>query len=70
MKPTFKYTRNMSQIHCIPCGMGDEVHVVGDPENAAYEWIIYRNGASVEHSDDGFGSPEAALRDGLNTYLG
>ena len=66
----FKYTANVSEIHRISCGIDDAVVVVGDPENAAYEWVIERIGVGVlEHSDDAFGSPESALRAGLNKYL-
>lgn len=67
----FKYTGNFAEVHRIPCGLDDSVVVVGDPDNAAYEWVIHRLGVGVlEHSDDAFGSPESALRAGLNAYLG
>lgn len=67
----FKYTNNVLELHRIPCGLDDAVLVVGDPDNAAYEWVIHRLGTGVlQHSDDAFGSPEAALRAGLNAYLG
>lgn len=69
-KPNFKYTRNETTVNSIHCGMVDAVEVVGDPDNAAYEWVIMRNGSPAEHSDCAYGSPEVALRDGLIAYLG
>ena len=67
----FKYTSNVTEVHRIPCGLNDSVVVVGDPDNAAYEWVVECLGWGVtDHSDDAFGSPEAALRAGLNAYLG
>lgn len=67
----FRYTENVLELHRIFCGIDDAVVVVGDPDQAAYEWVIERIGAGVlEHSNDAFGSPEAALRAGLNRYLG
>jgi hypothetical protein len=69
-KLSFRYTGNKATVHTMPCGMVDSVDVVGDPDNAAYEWVILRNGQPAEHSDCAYGSPEVALRDGLIAYLG
>lgn len=66
----FKYTENRATLLSIHCSMVDSVDVVGDPDNAAYEWLIVRNGKPCEHSDVAYGSPEVALRDGLIAYLG
>lgn len=60
----FRYTENRATLFDIPTFAGT-VHVVGDPDNAAYEWVIRRNDGSIEHSDDAYGAPEIALRDGL-----
>lgn len=69
-KVQFRYTRNEEQIFEIPCGIDDAVIVVGDPDNAAYEWVIHRFGVGVlAHSDDAYGAAEVALRDGLTKYL-
>lgn len=67
----FRYTENIAEIHRIACGLDDAVVVVGDPENAAYEWVIeWLSEGVLKHSDDAFGSPEVALRAGLNAYFG
>lgn len=63
--------RNFPPLFSCPAYVG-HVHVVGDPENAAYEW---------EHRDDDgrklagsknafYGSPGPAMRDGLLHALG
>lgn len=68
--PRFRYTAaSGSVLHSIPLGMQDRVDVVGDPENVCYEWVIFRAGQEAEHSDAAYGSPEAALRDGLSAWL-
>jgi len=68
--PNFKYTDNKATILTIPVGIGDFVQVVGDPENASYEWTISTPNGVREHSDNGYGIPEVALRDGLIAYFG
>lgn len=80
---TYSYARNLRLRYTAPrylllsvpvslCG-DDRIDVVGDPDNAAYEWVIVRGGdrrGVFEHSDSGYGSTEVALRDGLIAYLG
>lgn len=46
------------------------VLVVGDPDNAAYEWVHIEAEGVVAHSDAGYGMPAVALRDGLIAALG
>ena len=65
-----RYTAPRLVIHSIPVGMLDHVDVVGDPEMASYEWVFLRDHQVSTFSDVGYGSPEAALRDGLIAYLG
>ena len=48
-----------------PFGSG-QILVVGVPDSAWYEYLILSDDGSVIHeSDDGYGSPEVALRDAL-----
>jgi hypothetical protein len=42
--------------------------VVGDGDNACYEWFHWHNGI-LETSDCGYGMPEIALRDVINRAL-
>lgn len=66
-----RYTDPRVVLLSVPVGiMDDRIDVVGDPDNAAYEWVIVRQGRVFDHSDAGYGSPEVALRDGLLSYLG
>lgn len=66
----FNYTNCRALVLAVGVDMEVAVEVVGDPENACYEWVI-RRGASVEkHSDVGYGSSDIALRDGLIAYHG
>lgn len=48
---------------------GDSIEVVGDPDNASYEWIV-RRGEELKHSDAGYGQSSVALRDALVEYYG
>ena len=61
---------NEITVHVIAVGMVDHVVVVGDPDNASYEWLIRTPNGERERSNSNYGSPEAALRDGLTAYLG
>lgn len=50
---------------------GDDcAYVVGDPENAAYEYVLTSGSEVTEHSNAGYGIPNAALRDALISYYG
>ena len=73
MKPSdicFRYTSNVSTLYDIRCDAHNTVLVLGDPESAAYEWVIMRGGNVATHSDVAYGSAEIALRDGLIELLG
>jgi hypothetical protein len=50
-------------------GATDWVEVIGDPDNGGYEWVIRNEaGKIIEHSNDGYGSTDVALRDGIAAY--
>lgn len=66
--PTFRYLRHITVVHRIPVSL-DELIVVGHHDEIVYEWALYRGAECIAHSDKGFGSPESALRDGLNEAL-
>lgn len=68
----FSYTPNegLRTFHTIGVGSQDTVEVVGDGDNASYEWVIRTPSGVAQHSDCGYGMPEVALRDGLIAYLG
>lgn len=63
-----RYTTPVRAVHTIDVDYPDVVEVFGDPENAAYEWLVRRNGQIEKHSDCGYGQAAIALRDGLNAY--
>lgn len=50
-----------------PYSMGEAmIEVYGDPENAWYEWrIVVAGRIERDTKDQGYGSPEIALRDAL-----
>lgn len=49
-----------------------DVLVIGSPADGSYEWVITRGAGQVAtvHSDDGYGTADHALRDGLIAALG
>lgn len=72
-----RYSTAVCVLHELDLGDGYFVRVIGDPDNGAYEWCISRPESAkiygkptFEHSDDGYGQPEIALRDGLIAYFG
>ena len=67
-----RYTdhRHLTLIHRIDGDSGeDSIEVVGDPDNASYEWVV-RCGDEIKHSDCGYGMASIALRDALIEYHG
>lgn len=66
----FRYTANRRVLHSIPVDLNGAVVVAGDPDNAAYEWVVCDHGRVSAHSDCAYGNPEIALRDGLIAYYG
>lgn len=66
----FRFTANRTVVHTLEIEVDYAVLVVGDPDNAAYEWVIVKEGQVFEHSNDAYGMWVAALRDGLAAYLG
>lgn len=65
-----KYTSDIATLHRIDVDGCRVVEVFGDPNNASYEFRIIRDGVIEHHSDDGYGMPAVALRDGINWALG
>lgn len=66
----FKYTGACVEIHRVSVGIHEDVIAVGDPDSAAYEWVVVRGDEVLSHSDVAYGSPAVALRDGLIEYFG
>lgn len=69
--PSFQYVaRDRVRLLKDLSGHGtDRIQVVGDPDNASYEWVIRDEaGKIIEYSDSGYGSTLVALRDGLAAY--
>lgn len=50
-------------------GDNDSIDVVGNPDNASYEWVV-RRGDEIKYSDVGYGMSAIALRDALVEYYG
>jgi hypothetical protein len=69
-KLRFRYTGDSRPVLAIGVGMDDRIAIVGDPESAAYEWVILAPDGVREYSDVGYGSSDVAMRDGLIAYLG
>lgn len=63
-------TTSMKTILSVPVGMKDFVDVLSEPENAWYEYQIRTPAGVAKMSELGYGSPEAALSDGLIEFLG
>lgn len=67
-RPAFRYTDAQEVLHSVPVDTDNRVAVVGAPESGSYEWVIVTPAGIWSHSDDGYGSPAVALRDGLIAY--
>ena len=63
-----KYTLFNTVFHAMEIEDRQWVGVFGDGDNGSYEWF-YCTPSRVAHSDCGYGSPMAALRDGLNINI-
>lgn len=67
---TYTNSAGLSWIHHLDGDTpGDSIEVVGDPDNASYEWVV-RRGDEIKHSDCGYGHSSIALRDALIDYYG
>ena len=67
---TYTDPTRLSRIHHLDGDSpGDAIEVVGDPDNASYEWLV-RRGDEIKHSDCGYGHSTIALRDALVEYYG
>lgn len=60
-----KYTTPELLFHRIDIDATCDVLVIGGDGEGAYEWVIQKDGKVESHSDVGYGTPVAALRDGL-----
>ena len=70
MQHRFKYTALKDVIQQLELEGDDCAYVIGDADNASYEFVIIRGGNVAEHSDGAYGNPNIALRDALITYYG
>jgi hypothetical protein len=71
MKPQdvqFKHTNNVAEVMRLELGGGEVLVIRGEPDMAAYEWLLVADGEVVSHSNDGFGWRLAAMREGLVAY--
>lgn len=67
---TYTDPSHLSRIHHLDGDTpGDSIEVVGDPDNASYEWVV-RRADEIKHSDVGYGHSSIALRDALVEYYG
>lgn len=66
----FHYTRIEAVVMSLPLEHGRSAHVVGDPENAAYEFVIFHGPLIAKRSDVGYGNSLVALRDALIAHCG
>ncbi|MGF7188577.1 hypothetical protein JOE11_001604 [Robbsia andropogonis] len=57
-------------IHDLPVALTRRLIVFGQPEMATYEWAVLFNENIVEHSNQGYGCSDIALRDGLIACYG
>lgn len=66
----FGWTRIDTVLMSLPLEAGHVAYIVGDPENAAYEFAILDGVQVVECSNVGYGYTLAALRDALIAHCG
>lgn len=65
----FQFSDPVSLYHCISLDLGDSYcGVIGDGDNGAYEWFLWRN-EELQTSDAAYGMIEVALRDVLKVAL-
>lgn len=66
-----KYSTPVKVLYEVPVDMKVTLLVIGDPDNAAYEWVLVRDdGSVISFSNQGCGSSSFSLRDGLIAYHG
>ncbi len=65
-----RYTTIKEIVQRLALEGNDCAYVVGDPENASYEYVIVRGQDVTAHSNSCYGIPNTALRDALITYYG
>lgn len=65
-----KYSAVASVFYEIDLWDGCWLWVVGDGDNACYEWVIELPNEPLKFSNAGYGVKEVALRDGLIEFFG
>lgn len=75
LSPRMKYSRPLKVLHEVSLDMYVTLLVVGDPNNAEYEWVLVSNDDApkpreTQYSNLGYGMSCIALRDGLIAYHG
>lgn len=68
--PRFKYTATPVLLTTVHVDLHIDLHIVGDPHDGGYEWVIVNRGNVEQHSDCGYGMQSIALRDGLIAFHG
>lgn len=68
--PYFRYTSDSRVLVSVDIDIDAELHIVGQPENGAYEWVVVNHGNVERHSDCRYGQISIALRDGLIAFHG
>ena len=67
---SFRFTRIEAVLMSLPLEARRVAYVVGDPDNASYEFVILDGDQVVECSNVGYGYTLAALRDALIAHCG
>jgi hypothetical protein len=65
-----RYTAAEHVMHELPHLYGGPLTALVVGDDGAYEWVLLRDRDVLAHSDDGYGSPDVALRDVLIAALG
>lgn len=66
----FHHTRIEAVVMSLPLERGYSAHVIGDPDMAAYEFVIFHGPLIAKHSDAGYGNSLCAMRDALIAHCG
>ncbi len=59
-----------TRVICMELDSECSIRVIGDPENAAYEWAVIQYPNIKKYSNVGFGDSTVALMQGLMWYHG
>lgn len=64
------YTRIEHECYRVEFDSKHQLVVIGDLDNACYEWAIEASGTIIANSNCGYGETSIALRDGLIAFHG